>query len=177
MAGARTPERVYDKVRECRFFIARMADYEHDHRNPDHFLHCVSAFLSAFRALRYRLYGVTRLQRGKSAQVALRNQLDVHPQIGFLLSISNAEMHEDGARVLQRFTVDLGDSIPRRWSSRWSQIEERWSSQFKDRFPVQTSVTVKDWQFEGNQSNLIVLCNDALDAMETFVRQNIRPAP
>ena len=26
--GARIPERVFDKVRECRFFLARMADYD-----------------------------------------------------------------------------------------------------------------------------------------------------
>ncbi len=173
--GARIPERVVDKVRECRFFLARMADHE-GVGETENFLFCLSAFLSAFRSIAYRLYGLTEMQRGEVAKVALKNQLHAHPQIGFLIGKSNVEIHEDGVTVLQRCTVSVGNSITTKWPSRfWSRRTERWPSRFESRFQkgVQIHVTVKDWQFEGNQSNLIVLCHDALDEMENFIRQNI----
>jgi hypothetical protein len=177
MPGAKTPERVYDKIKECQFFVARMADYEQSADSPEHFLYCISAFLSAFRTVAYRLYGVTKTRRGKAAQVALRHQLHAHSQIGFLLSKSNVEIHEDGVRVWQRYNVNIGESMQWRESSRWNRNNDRWSSRVEGRYPVQTTVTVKDWQFEGNQSNLIILCHDALAEMENFVRQNIQPTP
>jgi hypothetical protein len=176
MPGARTPERVYDKINECRFFVARMAEYEQSADTPEHFLYCISAFLSEFRTAAYRLYGVTKAQRGKAAQAALRNELHAHPQIGFLLSKSNVEVHEDGVRVWQRYNLHIGESMQWRGSSRWNRNNDRWSSRVEERYPVQTTVAVKDWQFEGNQSNLIVLCHDAVAEMENFARQNIKPA-
>jgi len=57
-SGTSIPERVFDKVRECRFFLARMADYE-SAEDIENFLFCLSAFLSAFRSIAYKLYGVT----------------------------------------------------------------------------------------------------------------------
>jgi hypothetical protein len=176
MLGAKTPERVYDKIKECHFFVARMADYEQSADAPEHFLYCVSAFLSAFRTVAYRLYGVTKTQRGKAAQVALRDHLHAHSQIGFLLSKSNVEIHEDGVRVWQRYKLNIGDSMQWRGSSRWNRNNDRWSSQVEGRYPVQTIVTVKDWQFEGNQSNLIILCCDALAGMENFVQVEVGPS-
>jgi len=151
-----------------------MADHE-SANETENFLFCVSAFLSAFRSVAYRLYGVTETQRGKAARVALKNHLHTNQKIGFLIGKSNVEIHEDGVTVWQRYTVSVGDSIATKWPSRWSRRRERWSSRFESRFQetVQTQVTVRDWQFEGNPSNLIMLCHDALDDMGNFIRQNI----
>jgi hypothetical protein len=172
--GASIPERVFDKVRECRFFLARMADYERT-GEVENFLFCLSAFLSAFRSIAYRLYGVTENQRGKAAKVTLRKELHAHPQVGFLISRSNVEVHEDGVKVWQRYNVSVGDSTSDRWPPRWDHRTERWPPRFQARFQrsVQTQVTVVDWQFEGYHSNLTKLCHDALNEMETFIKQNI----
>jgi hypothetical protein len=172
--GASIPERVFDKIAECRFFIARMADYERA-QETEYFLYCLSAFLSAFRSTTYRLYGVTEKQKGKPAKASLWKALHAHPQIGFLISRSNVEIHEDGVRVWQRYNVSVGDSISDRWPPRWVRNAERWPLPFKPRFQesVQTNVTIVDWQFEGHSSNLIELCHDAVNEMENLVKQNI----
>jgi hypothetical protein len=172
--GAQNPERVLDKIRECRFFLAWMADHERA-SETENLLFCLSAFLSAFRSAAYRLYGVAETQRGKAAKFALKNQLHAHPTIGFLIAKSNVEIHEAGVTVWQRYTVSVGDSIATKWPSRWNRRVERWSSRFESRFQesVQTHLTVRDWQFAGNPSNLIVLCHDALGDPENFIRQNI----
>jgi len=151
-----------------------MADHE-GAGETENFLFCLSAFLSAFRSVAYRLYGVTETQRGKAAKIVLKNQLHAHPKIGFLIGKSNVEIHEDGVTVWQRYTVSVGDSMATKWPSRWNRRTERWPPRFEPRFEetVKTHVTVRDWQFEGNQSNLIVLCHDALDEMENFIGQNI----
>src|SRR5438046_6943540 len=82
---------VFDKVRECRFFLARMADYE-SAEDIENFLFCLSAFLSAFRSIAYKLYGVTEKQRGKTAKITLKKELHTHPQVGFLIGRSNVEV-------------------------------------------------------------------------------------
>jgi hypothetical protein len=176
--GASIPERVFDKVNECRFFLARMADYE-SVRETENFLYCLSAFLSAFRSITYRLYGVTEKQKGKAAKVTLRKELELHPQIGFLIGRCNVEVHEDGVKVWQRYTVSVGDLISDRWPPRWVRKTERWPPHFQPRFQqsVRTHTTVVDWQFDGYPSNLIALSHDALNEMENFIRQNISVVP
>ncbi len=66
-ANATNPERVVDKVRECQFFLVQMADCEQD-LDTDKFLYCLSAFLSAFRTISFRLYGVAENRLGKDAK-------------------------------------------------------------------------------------------------------------
>src|SRR6267378_908698 len=98
-ARAKNPERVLDKVRECRFFLVQMADYE-ELLDSEKFLFCLSAFMSAFR-----LYGVTENRLGEAAKHRLKHQLHGHSEINFLILRTNVELHEDGAVVFQRFTV------------------------------------------------------------------------
>ncbi len=54
-ANATNPERVVDKVRE-------------QDLDTDKFLYCLSAFLSAFRTISFRLYGVAENRLGKDAK-------------------------------------------------------------------------------------------------------------
>src|SRR5437016_13195392 len=96
-SGTSIPERVFDKVRECRFFFARMADYE-SAEGIENFLFCFSAFLSAFRSIAYKLYGVTEKQRGKDEKITLKKELHKHPQVGCVIGSSNVEGHGDGAK-------------------------------------------------------------------------------
>lgn len=168
--GAKSPERLSDKVRECKFFLARMGDYERaeEHEN---FLYCLSAFLAAFRSATFRLRGVVSSQKDRKSARALTGQLKAHLQIGFLLRVSHVEMHLDGVRVWRRFNINVGDSLP----SRWNHGEDRWSERFKERYPTNV-VTTQDWQFEGNPTNLMELCHDALVELEDAIRQqNLRP--
>ncbi|PYT45012.1 MAG: hypothetical protein DMG45_02765 [Acidobacteria bacterium] len=182
-SGTSIPERVFDKVRECRFFLARMADYE-SAEDIENFLFCLSAFLSAFRSIAYKLYGVTEKQRGKTAKITLKKELHTHPQVGFLIGRSNVEVHADGVKVWQRYNLSIGDSISGAWTHDAELFEDQSEMcrppRFQPRFQrsAKTQVaTVVDWQFEGHQSNLIGLCHDALNEMENFIRQNISVAP
>jgi len=176
--GAKNPESVFDKARECRYFLVRMAEHELAGKT-ENFLFCLSAFLSSFRSVAFRLYGVTETQRGPAAKSALRSQLHTHPQIGFLIRKSNVEIHEDGATVRQRYTVTVGDSISTKWPARWTHQTERWPSRLGSRYneTAQTHVVHTGWQFEGNQENLIALCHDALNEMESVIRQNTSVGP
>jgi hypothetical protein len=178
-AGARSPQGVFEKHSECRYFLVQMADYE-SAGDVQKLLYCLSAFLSAFRSIAFRLYGVTEMQHGKTAKRSLRDQLHAHPKIGFLVDRSNVEIHEDGVKVWQRFHVSIGDSTSTDWPSRWNQRTDRWASRFEPRFhqSVQEPVTtVVDWQFDGYPSNLIELCYDALNDMDSLIRQNISIGP
>jgi hypothetical protein len=168
--NAKSPDRVFDKARECRFFLVQMAEYERA-LDIEKFLYCLSGFLSAFRTITYRLYGVTENRKGKPASRALQNELHSHPEIGFLIQRSNVEVHSDGIVVHQKFTVHVSASIPDRWKSSWAPDTDRWPDRFA---PSNDSVEIRraiGWQFVGNPKNLIELCFDALNAMEEYARQ------
>jgi hypothetical protein len=175
-ANAKNPDRVFDKARECRFFLILMAEHEKA-LDIEKFLYCLSAFLSAFRTIAYRLYGVTENRKGKQASRALQNQIHIHPEIGFLIQRSNIEVHEDGVLVHQRFTVHVTASIPDRWKSRWAPDTNKWQSRFTSRYADGVEVRrAEGWQFAGNPKNLIELCYDALNAMEECARQALVPS-
>jgi hypothetical protein len=175
-ANAKNPDRVFDKVRECRFFLEQMANYE-TAQDIDKFLYCLSAFLSAFRTVAYRLYGVTENRKGNPASLTLQNQLHTHAEIGFLIQRSNVEAHEDSVVVHKRFTVHVTASIPDRWKSKWAPDTNKWQSRFSSRDGDVVGVRrAPGWQFAGNPKNLIELCHDALNAMEECARQALAPA-
>jgi len=162
-------------MRECRFFLEQMAAYERT-QEIDKFLYCVSAFLSAFRTVAYRMYGVTENSKGKPASRALQNQLHIHPEIGFLIQRSNVEAHEDGVLVCPRFTVQVTASIPDRWKSKWAPDNSKWQSRFTSRYGDAVGVRrAPGWQFAGHAKNLVDLCSDALTAMEQCARQALIP--
>jgi hypothetical protein len=170
-ANAKNPDRVFDKVRECRFFLEQMTAYERT-QEIDKFLYCVSGFLSAFRTVAYRMYGVIENKKGKQARRALQNRLHIHPEIGFLIQRSNVEVHEDGVLVYPRFIVQVTASIPDRWKSKWAADNSKWQSRFTSRFDDVVGVRrAPGWQFAGNPKNLVDLCCDALTAMEECAQQ------
>src|SRR5271169_5913787 len=107
-ARAKNPERVMDKVCECRFFLLQMADHEAT-LDSEKFLYCLSAFLNSFRTITFRLYGVLENKSGKASARTLLQELNNHADIGFVMSQRDIEVHEDGAEVIQRFTVHPAD--------------------------------------------------------------------
>jgi hypothetical protein len=164
---ATNPERVLDKVRESRFFLVQMDNHEKA-LDTEKFLYCLSAFLSAFRTITFRLYGVTEHKHSKEKARLLLSQLKNHPEIGFLMSRRDVEVHEDGAVVFQRFTVHAADPVP--------QVMDKYADRFASRFGSRYAQGVvirraAGWQFAGNPKNLIELGHDALDAIEVFIRQ------
>jgi hypothetical protein len=78
MANARNPKSVSDKASECRFFLTQMAEYEKQ-LDTEKFLYCLSAFLSAFRTVAYRLYGVAKSRSGKAASTKTRSRQKSNP--------------------------------------------------------------------------------------------------
>ena len=172
-ANAKNPDRVFDKVRECRFFLEQMAMHDGAH-DIDKFLYSLSAFLSAFRTVAYRLYGVTENRKGKSASRAVQDQLHTHAEIGFLIQRSNVEAHEDGVLVYPRFTVRVTASIPNRWKSKWAPNTSKWQSRFTSRYDDVVGVRrAPGWQFAGNPKNVADLCSDALTSMEECARSSL----
>lgn len=176
IAKAKNPERVLDKVRECRFFLVHM-DYYEKALDTEKFLYCLSAFMSAFRTIVFRLYGVTENRLGKAAEHRLKDQLYSHSEINFLIARTNVELHEDGVVVFQRFTVHASDPVPS-VADRFGRDADRFGSRFGSRYG--DGVVVRravGWQFAENSKNLIELCHDALEAMEGFIRQVLTTDP
>jgi hypothetical protein len=161
-AGATKPEGILEKVRESRFFLARMADYE---RIPDleSFLFCLSAFLSAFRTIGNRLPGVAGKKYDKHARGKLKQSLETHPKIGFLFDVRDVEVHGDGTTIWPRFRiVGAGATQP-------GPLELHF-------FPRMASdVRVIGFHFEGHRQdqNLIEFCFDALKDFEDLIRKTI----
>jgi hypothetical protein len=166
--SAELPERVFDKVNECQFFLVLMAESE---KEPEKFMYFLSAFLSAFRSVCYRLFGVVGKQRGPAGKAALRSQLDSNARIAFLSGRRDTEVHSDGVKVWQRYNLQFSDSMNAAEPSRWTRVYERWSSRFKDG----PRVMYLDWHFDGDNSNIIELCHDALNDLENIARQNVAP--
>jgi hypothetical protein len=174
--NAKTWESVQQKLREARFFLVLMADHEQA-LATEGFFFGVSAFLSAFRSIAYKLYGVTENKLGKQAKVDLMRDLHTHPLIGFLIESSNTEVHSDGVRLWQRYTIHYEERIPSRWGSRFIR-KPRFASRFKTPYKgLKVSYRAIDWQFEERPTNLIELCHDALDAIEEFARQVLNAEP
>jgi hypothetical protein len=166
-ASAKTPERMWDKLGECRFFLKKMTESEHAKETQD-FLYYLSAFMAAFRTVAYRLYGVTENRSGISAKLALRDKLHGHPEINFLLASTNVELHEDGVMVFPRFTV--------RSAGPGTEAADRFASRFLSRYGWRQGhgVVIEQtggWQFDGNPKNIHDLCEEALEAIKVFLRQ------
>jgi hypothetical protein len=166
---AKNPDRIVDKIYECRFFLTLMAEYEKQ-LDTEKFLYCLSAFLSAFRTTAFRSYGVTEHKLGKPASHALQLQLRGHSEIGFLLSRTNIEVHEDGVVVHQLYTTEVVEKSTSRWEPKTAYGPERWRSLNKSRYGEAVVIRrAAGWQFAGNPKNLIELCHDALIAIQGFV--------
>jgi hypothetical protein len=151
-----------------------MAEHENatDHEK---FLFNVSAFMSAFRTVAYRLYGVTEKKGGKAAKEALEYRVQNCAQVDFLISRTNLEMHGDGTVVLRKYMLKkIPGQIGRRPRTRFESRE-------KSRWPNVHGVRVRQtdgWQFIENPQNLIVFCTEALAAMDTVVEEILSgPSP
>jgi hypothetical protein len=167
-AVAKNPQRVLDKVRECHFFLVEMAIHEKS-LETEKFLYCLSAFMSSFRTITNRLYGVTENKLGKAAQEALKVQLRNNRDIHFLVCRTNVELHEDGAVVLQRFTIHAADPIPSRDDPWFRTIEKP-----RSRFGSGHGVVIRrasGWQFAEDAKSIVEMCHDGLEALEGFIRQ------
>ncbi len=175
-ARAKNPERVLDKVHECRFFLVQMADHE-ELLDTEKFLFCLSAFMSAFRTIAFRLYGVTENRLGEASKHRLKDRLHSHSEVNFLIMRTNVELHEDGAVVFQRYTVHASDSVPM-VADRFGRDADRFASRFGSRYGQGVVIRrAAGWQFAENSKNLIELCHDALEAMEGFIRQVLTTEP
>jgi hypothetical protein len=171
---ARTSERVFDKVRECQYYLVQIAEFERL-LDTEKFLFSLSAFLSAFRTTAHRLYGVVEFREGKSEKKNVKERLHSTTSIAFLFSKGITETHGDGAVVFQRYAVSPADSHRQKPASRWERGGDRWRSRFESRWPMpKVKVSPLDWQFQGSSENLVALCHDALRQLESIVRDSVR---
>jgi hypothetical protein len=157
---ATKPLGIIEKFRESRFYLARMADHELS-ADVQNFLLSLSAFLSAFGAIRNRLLGVEEAVHNEAAKRGLDRKLKAHPRIGFLLRLRNAEVHGDGVTVwplfrFSHFSVNSPGALERHFIP-----------------GVPSGVRVVGTRFEGGPPghNSIELCHDALDDFEEIFRQ------
>jgi hypothetical protein len=163
---ATNPQRVFDKLLECRKRWDEMAQFERSGQT-EQFLHSLSAFLECFRTTANRLYGVVETQSGYQTMKALESQLNSHPQIGYLIDRAISESHGDGPVIWKRYNIVISETMqkyPPRLSPRFGDAT-RWV-RFRSRFEpttVQTQTVGTDWQFAGNSASLVELCRIALD--------------
>ncbi|HKV24659.1 MAG TPA: hypothetical protein VJN93_08725 [Candidatus Acidoferrum sp.] len=175
--AATNPQRVLDKVRECRYFLAEMSAHE-SAEETDRFWFSLSAFLKSFRSIAYRMYGVTETQTDRDQMKALERQLNAHPRIGFLIDSANLEVHGDGAVIWKRYNISIPESMQKhrpRLSPRFGDATrwKRLASPFEP-VAVQTQMVVgTDWQFAGNSASLLELCHIALDEIKDLVIKSI----
>jgi hypothetical protein len=163
VARAKNPDRVLDKVREARFFLVQMASYEQA-LDTEKFLYCLSAFMSAFRTIAFRLYGVTENIKGAGAKRILKDQLHSHWEIKFLIERTNVELHEDGVVVFQRYTAQASSPEPSRWRRESRYDANRFRSHFGSRYSEAVIIRqAAGWQFAGSSKNLIELCHDGVE--------------
>jgi hypothetical protein len=147
---AKNPDRIVEKIYECRYFLALMADYE-EKLDAEKLLYCLSAFLSAFRTSAFRLYGVTEHKLGRPASRALQTQLRSHPEIGFLLSRTNVEVHEDGVVVHPQYALEVIEGASSRWAPKMVRDPSRWRSLNRSRYgEAVVARRAAGWQFAGN---------------------------
>ncbi len=164
--------RVWEKLRESRFFLTLMRDYEGD---PEKFGFCLSAFLSAFRSIAYRLARYTKITQGVQARNGLMALLGSQPDIAFLTQARNVEVHEDGVVISRMFSYSFADSDPERWRSRWDPWPNRWESRPG---PPQVQLRHRWWQFANRTAqDLVDLCSACLNETEEIVRQTLASTP
>lgn len=160
--GAKNPEGVALKMRAGRYFLKRMAECAAA-GDDEPFLYYLGAFLSAFRTVADRLCGVV----GKSAAKGLKEELRNHPDISFLRRSTDVDLHGDGPVVSPRYFIFTADFL--------SLLDDEFTLALKDGTEAEPAgEIIRDgWQFaERPQQDIIVLCHDALDALEDFVRRN-----
>lgn len=173
IARAKNPERVVDKVRECRFFLTQMTTHEAA-LDTEKFLYCLSAFLNSFRTITFRLYRVVENKNGRDLARSLLLQLRSHPDIGFVMSQRDIEVHEDGAVVFQRYTVHAADPASDAKGTFAGRFTSRWGWREGQGVVIRRAA---GWQFEGSPKNLIELCHDALEGIEELIRQALKTEP
>jgi hypothetical protein len=172
---ATNPDRVAEKILECRYFLSLMAEHELA-MNIEKFMYCVSAYLSSFRTIIYRLAGVTNTCKGKAAQDKLWAQLESREDVWFLKDATDLEVHGDGPKIWQHYTVNVSNSVAR-GKSGTRLTSRRFVGRFRGgRFSSGNEVhqsrgSTKHWQFEGHPKNLFELCRTSLDEMEALFRK------
>jgi hypothetical protein len=148
---ATNPQAIISKFRECRFFLTLMADYEKI--EPEKFAFCVSAFLSAFRAVQYRLLGVVKKQYGPVTRNTVKQKLDAHTEIKFLSEKRDIEIHGDGVPLYELrmlYPEDLNQPMAR----------------------VRIDPNIHSWRIDNHPENPVVLFHDTLNALEQIVRES-----
>ncbi|MGB8801413.1 MAG: hypothetical protein WCC97_12050 [Candidatus Acidiferrales bacterium] len=170
---AKDPPRVRDKIREARFFLEQTETHVEQH-DSEQFMVCLSAFLTAFRSILYRMYGVAREQGGCAGFAAAEAQLKAHPDIVFLKDRTDFEVHGDAPIVWPRFTLEYIRSTHMHYD------ERRWlskpKSRFESRFSPKTNSPssrhkVEFWYFDGRYTDLIELCRNSLDDCEIVAKE------
>jgi len=158
------PERVFEKIEESRFFLARMADYE---KRDQEFGYCLSAFLSGFKSI------VCRLERsvGRTILPTVRQRLHSDPDIDFLCRARDIEVHSNGLIVFPIYNIERGEPrIPERWQSLWEPPMRRFN-------PIhpRSRIVQLGWQFSDHPArNVIELCYDTLNSIEQIVRDCLK---
>ncbi len=161
-SGAKNPSGVLEKINECGFFLDLMSSYEHSGQIKS-LLYCLSAFLSAFRSIIFRLSGVTSHPPYVGAKTLLKAYLQAHPQVTFLRDASNVEVHEDGVTVWPQFR--LGDYA----QGRPGPLELHF-------FPQMASqVRVVGLRLQNQKSDLHLLeyCRNAVSLLEDFMKKHV----
>jgi len=167
---ATTPEGVFQKIRESRYFLKMMAGLQST-QQAEEFGFILSAFMSAFRSVRFRFFGIIEARHGRAAARKQDDELLGVDAIFFLAEQSNVEVHGDGPRIFRRFEVSRVPSARRGRTSRFAgRAQSKW--------PHSHGLTIKEldsWQFWDKPGDLVKVCERAIDELEKAVRASLTP--
>lgn len=162
---AKNPQRVLDKIEECRFFWVKMCDSA-DAENPQELLYFLSAFMAAFRTTVYRLYGVTKHLLDESTKEDLQRRVEQHPEVSFLVNSTHCEIHGDGPTIFRQFIVRPEPGFP----SRLGEAKRYGGTYYR----AGVIITERNgWQFVGHRKEILQLCREGREAIEQFAREVI----
>lgn len=174
---AKNPNGVKYKIAECRYFLDAMIEREKGETDVARILefgYNLSAFMSAFRSIIFRLRGVAGRSRSRLVWAELETS---HPEVVFLKEMTDFEVHGDGPTVLPHCTVKIDSSVHVGGSSRWpSRLGSRFGA---GRFhPLRSrhgkiSTNITGWYFKGAPHDVIELCKNSLDEMGLIAEREL----
>lgn len=152
-----TLERALEKVDEARFFLARMEDHG---GNWPEFGYYLSAFLSAFRSIHYRLCCLGAGDRVKCLS-------DSDKEVNFLIQARDAEVHKEGVGIVLT-VASAGPWAHSPWGpSPWRASPWR-ASPWDDDDPENVR---KLWKFKEGYKDVVNLGRHCLQVTEALVQR------
>jgi len=169
-----TPQRVLNKVEECRFFLRCMEQHEQE---PEEFGYYVSAFLSALKTVEY-LTPIAARQHQARVRKEIHQLKGARPDLNYLLNARDAEVHQEGVALVMTFNSPTQLQEPG-FVFRSARFRGRFEGRFRSGFRLPKLKTIYEpvyrdrWWFRDFLAPVVGVCRNCLDALEGLVNRTL----